>query len=149
MIIRDTRVLIAIVILFFSVWISLGEQDKEFLFRSSKMQFDDAESFCKNEGGILYEPRNESVMSKVLNHAHNKSIKGFWLGVHDKSEEGNFVYASDETPITLKNWNEGEPNIYGNEDDCVNVFDGFWHDLPCYGYPMAFVCVRNSSGTNF
>ena len=71
------------------------------------------------------------------------------MGVHDKGEEGTFVFASDEVPITLKNWNKGEPNIYGNEDDCVNVFDGFWHDLPCYGYPMSFVCVRNSSGTNF
>ena len=120
----------------------------EFLFTKSEKEFDDAESFCNEKGGFLYEPRNETILDKVLNHTNHVGIGAFWLGVNDIGEEGSFVYACDETPITLKNWTTGEPNIFGNEEDCVNVFNGFWHDLPCHGYTMAIVCVKYKSGTD-
>ena len=121
----------------------------EFFFTKSEKKFDDAASFCHGKGGILYEPRDKNVMENVLNHTNNGGIMQFWLGIHDKSEEGTFVYASDNTPIILNNWNIGEPNIYGNEDDCVNVANGFWHNLACQGYQMSIICVRYSSGSNF
>ena len=85
-------------------------------------------------------------MHHILNYAMNEGIVEFWLGIHDKSEEGTFVFASDNTPIKLNNWNAGEPDTYGNDADCVNVNNGSWHNLPCNGYPMSIVCSRQSSG---
>ena len=80
----------------------------EFLFTKSEKEFDDAESYCNEKGGFVYEPKNETILDKVLNHTNHVGIGAFWLGVNDISEEGTFVYACDKTPITLKNWNEGK-----------------------------------------
>ena len=71
------------------------------------MGFDDAQTFCNDKGGKMYEPRNENVMKKVLIQAKTEDIGDFWIGIHDKIVEGTFVYASDNTPIKFDNWDEG------------------------------------------
>ena len=42
---------------------------------------------------------------------HNRSFNDeFWLGIHDKNEEGTWVYASDNSTIEFKKWAYGEPS---------------------------------------
>ena len=109
--------------------------------------YEDAQSFCTEKGGKLYEPRNTNIMNDVSNHAKAESIGDFWLGIHDLNEEGTFVYVSDNSAIELDNWNSGEPNDFGNGEDCVAVYgNGKWNDLPCQTYERSIVCVRDSQG---
>ena len=71
------------------------------------MGFDDAQTFCNDKGGKIYEPRDENVMKKVLIQAKTEDIGEFWIGIHDKIVEGTFAYASDNAPIKFDNWEEG------------------------------------------
>ena len=119
----------------------------EFLFTGSKKSFADAVSFCCNERGKLYEPRDENVWKSVFDHAKLKDIGEFWLGIHDKNEEGSFVYESDNSPIKFNNWNKGEPNDANAKEDCVIVkmaVNGLWNDIPCQGYQKSIVCVKGT-----
>ena len=120
------------------------------------MDFDDAESFCTSQGGKMYEPRDKTIWENVFDYAKKEEIGEFWLGIHDKNEEGTFIYASDKWPIEFNNFEKGEPNngasnlVYSGED-CVHVIyqpaaEGFWNDLPCNSHQMSVVCVRVNSG---
>jgi hypothetical protein len=125
----------------------LGGSELEFFFTGVRKNFEDAESFCAGKGGKLYEPRNANMMNDVSNQAKAKGIGDFWLGIHDKNEEGTFVYVSDDSPIELNNWNNAEPNDYGNGEDCVAVYgNGKWNDLPCQTHERSIVCVREKQG---
>ena len=70
------------------------------------------------------------------------------MGIYDKTEEGNFVYISDNSPIELNNWNNGEPNDYGNGEDCVIVYgNGKWNDNTCHHtHKKSVICVREKEG---
>ena len=113
----------------------------------------DAEADCIKKGGKLFEPRNAKHNNFVADLAKKKGLSGFWIGVHDRKEngkenEGNFVYESDNKAIIWKDWLPGEPNnkynkCYGDED-CVEVKTdpiGKWHDQ-CCGKQKPYVCER-------
>ena len=84
-------------------WIELNNddvKDKEFYVSKSDYKswrtFEGAVEFCKNIGGLLYEPRDmriTEILSKYMENADK--VYSLWLGIHDKANEGNFVYASD------------------------------------------------------
>jgi hypothetical protein len=130
----------------------LGKSELELFITKVKKNFEDAVSFCAGKGGKLYEPRNTNTMIDVSNQAKAKGIGRFWLGIHDKKEEGTFVYVSDDSPIEFKNWNNGEPNDYGNDEDCVAVYGNTnayrrkWNDLSCQTHESSIVCVREKQG---
>ena len=53
-------------------------------------------------------------------HLAETGIGHFWLGINDEASEGNFVYNSDNKPITWNNWHKpGEPNDAGQYDRVV------------------------------
>jgi len=68
-------------------------------------------------GGILYEPRDQSVMKSVTSLAKKANLGEFWIGIHDMDNEGTFVYDSDNSPLSFTNWNSGEPNNWGSGKD--------------------------------
>ena len=61
----------------------------------------------------MFEPRKKNVAKIVIESAKIAGTGDFWLGIHDKNDEGNFVYDSDDTPIVWSNWGPGEPNNHG------------------------------------
>ena len=126
----------------------MGKSELELFITKVKKNFEDAVSFCAGKGGKLYEPRNANTMNDVSNQAIAKGIHRFWLGIHDKNEEGTFVYVSDDSPIEFKNWNNGEPNDYGKGEDCVALYPHIrkWIDLPCQTDESSIVCVREKQG---
>ena len=108
----------------------------QFAFFNDAVFHHRAKDLCRNIGGILYEPKNQSVMKIVINKAQAMdSVNGFWIGIRDVDIEGTFVYDSDKSPLLFTDWNYGQPNdagpiYYGA--DCVAVNShGKWNDLPC------------------
>ena len=119
----------------------------EFLFALDQFSnFYEAQSFCNINGGKVFEPRNENFTKNLLDYAKNCAvIDEFWLGINDNSEEGNFVYSSDNSTIKFENWNEGEPNNAEDAENCVEVkTDGFWNDISCHGYKDLIVCEKGN-----
>jgi hypothetical protein len=68
-----------------------------------------------------------------------------WTGGSDEAKEGSYVWDGGG-PLTVANlpWNDGEPNNFGDKEDCVEVSaTGKLNDNQCE-LPKAFVCERGS-----
>ena len=122
--------------------------------------YEEALAHCKNEGGKLAEPKsaeaNNGITTLALNTLASNSIDGssigVWIGLDDKSQEGYFKYASDDTSITYTDWDTAQPDngiwYNGNlEEDCVKLWkwpyaNRFkWSDGLC-SVKQSFVCER-------
>ena len=107
---------------FLDSWILLD--DKYYYFNAGPANYDNAVASCINKGGKLFEPKNEKVNIEVTKLAKDRGFDYFWLGINDKSQENNFVYANDGSPIIYENWcdpdcclsSSGKPSGNG---DCV------------------------------
>ena len=56
-----------------------------------------------------------------------------WIGLNDQSAEGGYIW-SDGSPVSYINWAEGEPNNYGDGEDCATIVvgnGGTWNDDGC------------------
>ena len=87
---------------------SIHYDGKWYLFKSD-LDHDSAIDFCHEKGAKLFEPKSETVNNKIHQIARDKGFKQYlWLGVHDISNEGHFVYQSDQSPgifyLCLKNF---------------------------------------------
>ena len=93
----------------------------------------------------MFEPRDQSVAGKVLSRANAHNLGDFWIGIHDRYNEGTFVYESDNALLSSTNWGAGEPNDNTSGEDCVEVNrwnDWNWNDLPCSYQQRSTVCLR-------
>ena len=77
--------------------------------------FDDAQKICSEafkkhgfDNGILYEPKNPENFVKIYELAEqisNHSTLQLWLGLNDRSKEGDFVYNSNnQVPKFIAPW---------------------------------------------
>jgi len=128
------------------IWITIANiKDKEFYIGKNKNNFDEAVQICGNEGGKLFEPRDPSITEIVTNYMHALT-ESFWLGIHDKAIDKKFVYASDDSPIEWNNWQKGQPNNYGGQQECAVVriswIDSRWDDRQCND-KRSFICIRD------
>jgi hypothetical protein len=57
------------------------------------------------------------------------------IGGTDAAVEGTFQWITGETWL-YTNWNAGEPNDAGGNEDCLEIFApvGLWNDIPCSGF---------------
>ena len=83
----------------FSKWIN----DRCYYFHNKEVKiFNDAQKICSEmcgfDNGRLYEPKDLDNFSKIYELAEQFSGKPtlqLWLGLNDKSKEGEFVYNSN------------------------------------------------------
>lgn len=106
------------------------------------MSWNDAKTFCMNEGGKLFEPRDSAENSEVPNYAFNTArLEVFWFGIEDLSSEGTFVYASNGDSLAFTNWAPNEPDDLGDQN-CVRLYTSYeWDDYFCKDGLMS-VCER-------
>ena len=73
------------------------------------------------------------------------AVDAHWIGFSDQSQEGGYTW-SDYSPVSFVNWNEGEPNNYGDGEDCGEIVVGYtlngaWNDDRCEKQ-MPAVCEK-------
>ena len=88
------------------------------------MNHSSAVDYCKTKEGKLFEPKSEQENDAVSAIAKAKGMSRFWIGIHDIKNEGIFVCASNDLPISYTNWGASAPNDT-NGEDCVEI-----------GYPL-------------
>jgi len=118
-------------------------QDTCYLFNKTILNFQNAQKWCKDQNSTLFEPKDNQTNNMVFNNGkiiiesekwktENHTQVFFWVGIHDSDKEGNFTYLSNEQPMQFFNWSTGEPNDFGNGEDCVYVYEnGSWNDANC------------------
>jgi hypothetical protein len=70
-----------------------------------------------------------------------------WLGFNDAASEGTFAWTSGE-PATFTNWNAGEPNDFGGNEDYAEMLgsNGRWNDQPDSGNNFVHFGVAEIGG---
>jgi hypothetical protein len=72
----------------------------------------------------------------------------YWVGATDAEQEGIwrwvdgtiFWISASSTAIGYHNWLAGEPNNVGGIENCMEVGNGNWNDIPCNTRTLPFVC---------
>lgn len=105
------------------------------------MPWQEAAAFCAGQGLSLARV-DSPAQSKALQRAARKVRDDrWWIGLHDRAEEGRFVWA-DGSPLGVTNWARGEPDNDACNQDCAALKDGGggrWHDTHCAQH-RPFVC---------
>lgn len=76
------------------------------------------------------------------------SGNAFWMGSERDAIDNSFRWNSNGETIRYENFKEGEPNNYGNIENCMFVWiDGdkyYWNDCPCASEGLVFgaACYR-------
>ncbi len=94
-----------------------------------------AEAAAVSLGGHLATVRSQAEHDFLNATFHNYQGVDIdlWIGFNDAAVEGTFVWSSGE-PVTYTNWDTGEPNDAGGNEDYANLRknnpNALWNDLP-------------------
>ncbi|ROT63824.1 lectin [Penaeus vannamei] len=77
----------------------------------------------------------------------NNMMGNGWIGLNDRGTEDDWVW-SDNTKVSITNWNDGEPNGNAGNENCgeMRADTGKWNDLPCH-LARVFACKSKASAT--
>lgn len=85
--------------------------------------------------------RTEVYLSYALLFVKESNISEAWIGLHDRSKEGRYVWVDGST-IPFSEWLQGEPNGDTSENCIVQAKGNYtqgWADRHCFER-KAFVC---------
>lgn len=103
------------------------------------INWDDARSSCKDFGPFDLVTINSASENTFLTSIINDSA---WIGLNTKeySCNENYVWSSGQSPV-YTNWDNGEPNLPG-EEDCTEIYNdtGKWNNLHCNDYLYSYIC---------
>jgi hypothetical protein len=119
---------------------SIGATDDngEFILCTDEESWVGAKDRCVELGGLLASIRSVAESQTLAGGIANTA----WIGFNDFDDEGSFEWL-DGTAVTFTNWNAGEPNDYGQGEDCTEIIAGVgsnvWNDANCNGQ-RDFIC---------
>ena len=117
-----------------------SEGSKGFYFCSEPKKWVTARNFCEDQGAKLASIEKEEEANLVFSTISTFEIDRWWIGLNDRDEEGVFAW-QDGNPLVYEAWNEGEPNNFNSNEDCVEVLlsNGLWNDARCRD-EKPFIC---------
>ena len=115
-------------------------------FEKTGLNYDQAIENCKEKfkhyggGGILYEPNSIGEQKRIVDMALEHGSRSWhWIGVTDKTTEGQFTYNSNNQPINFTpDWHPGTGS-YGRSNNCIMIlvdspsgtYYSEWFDYDC------------------
>ncbi|XP_066580076.1 C-type mannose receptor 2-like [Amia ocellicauda] len=100
----------------------------------------EAQRFCRKNYTDLVSVRNQSENEEVMKAANGQNM---WIGLFRDPWKW-----SDQRNFSFCNWNPGEPNNYGGNENCGTVYlwmavSGTWGDIPC-SWSLPFFCYHEN-----
>jgi hypothetical protein len=96
---------------------------------------------CADAGLTLAIVRDEATNDVLQAFAQEIRLSPPWIGASDSQREGSWRWI-DGSAVSWENWGSGEPNDFGQGEDCVQFYpwDGTWNDARC-DVRLPFVCT--------
>ncbi|KAF2368337.1 Pentraxin-related [Trinorchestia longiramus] len=115
------------------------------------LQFNAAVNLCSAFGGRLSLPSNDQELKEVYKIANQSAAACApsngpltWLDMTDRSYEGEWRRASDNSKVTYFNWRFGQPNGDYIENCAVMREEGAWSDISCAkSFQVCAMCELN------
>nr|XP_045598464.1 pulmonary surfactant-associated protein D-like [Procambarus clarkii] len=101
--------------------------------------YDEAERRCAQDGAQLIAIKSVEQQEVVQRSIQQR--EAHWIGLSDRHKEGDWLLSDGSKP-TYMNWDLGQPNNYekyGQDQDCVMLFQGAWNDNQC-DQKLRFIC---------
>ncbi|XP_071824781.1 macrophage mannose receptor 1-like isoform X2 [Apostichopus japonicus] len=110
----------------------------------------DAQENCQAQGADLAIIYDRKIQSYLISKMKDVEFE-VYIGLSDISDTEQFYWV-DGAPIDYTNWNSGEPNESGGEEDCVEMVwnqqvVGKWNDIICT-QESGYVCQKNIDASN-
>ena len=102
------------------------------------MSWNDARTYCQT----THSTELASIHSLQDNTVAASAMGRGWIGFNDITTDGTWVW-SDGTPSDYTIWSPNEPNG-GTNENCGELFNGVWNDLPCGNPHLYFLCNHPS-----
>ncbi|XP_078573072.1 uncharacterized protein LOC144859935 [Branchiostoma floridae x Branchiostoma japonicum] len=101
---------------------------------------------CRRDGGTLAIPRDATINDFLIslnNSVTDQPFYPFWMGLHDRGEEGRFEWVDGSMLGMYTNWAPGQPDN-GGDQDCVVYsthapWKNKWNDANC-DLQSRFIC---------
>ena len=105
---------------------------------SETMTWEEAEAYCRSVNGHLATLTSLEEQAQITNLLTEAGLSECWLG-GKRDENGEFGWITGE-PMVYTNWNNGEPNNLGGQENYIHTYiSGKWNDLPG-GNRKYFIC---------
>ena len=98
---------------------------------------------CLEIGSELISISSEEENTFVAEQANTLTDGKWWIGLNDRDTEGEYIW-ENESPFDFESWNEGEPNNYDGDENCVEMYSntGLWNDVHCRN-EQGFICSHS------
>ncbi|KAI8486417.1 hypothetical protein Bbelb_359160 [Branchiostoma belcheri] len=107
--------------------------------------YEAAKQTCLSNGGHLADVKTQELHDFLLSEIQKvDGSRDYWIGLNDLKVEKTWTW-SDGTPVSecvFTNWAPGQPNNYGQGQDCAHLWKGKgfkWDDDGC-GKQKYFIC---------
>lgn len=112
-----------------------------------KVNFYEAQFFCRNLGAILASIHSHDELEHVTEFLNRKSHSEVIIGGFRFS--GSEFQWSDGSPWNYSFWDHEEPNNEYSEEHCVELVSGRhvrkWNDEACSTRRKSFLCAKKAS----
>ncbi|GFN98040.1 macrophage mannose receptor 1 [Plakobranchus ocellatus] len=123
---------------------------------SGRKTWSNARLTCQQSEGDLVTIRDAGMTALIKKIRRSTTIKlkpresgywtGFWIGLHDRHFENNWIWLDENETATYTNWYYGQPDdwpYYKNGEDCAMAYlrDASWNDLHCTA-KLPYICER-------
>jgi hypothetical protein len=122
--------------------------DREFMFCTTVVTYDEARARCQSSGGALPSIDDAARNEWLTGRMQTLAADDFWLSGTDLEDEGVWRWedgrifydptADAAAPAGFAPWQPTQPNDL-NGEDCMRSIDGSWWDLDCTEQ-IAYVC---------
>lgn len=104
------------------------------------LKWEEAKAFCGKHLGYLLTINSEEEQKAIEGFIADGKRHAYYIGMNDKEKEGTFVWANKEK-VTYTNWQTGEPNDYGDGEDCGQMLreNGKWNDISLSDLSSGFI----------
>nr|XP_032362955.1 macrophage mannose receptor 1-like isoform X2 [Etheostoma spectabile] len=125
-------------------WSSTGGQLCDYHFIGQNKNWTEAQKYCRKYHTDLATVSNETDMQRLQQHPRYPS--GAWIGL-----QRDWRWSQSGVEFKDSNWSPGQPDNQVNQENCVVMMNGGWHDDSC---SSIYKCIcyderKKTSGKGF